>query len=508
MTDPQATFRSAVWNHAGKILEYILMYFTSVLVARGLGVQENGTFVGLFSVSQLLLVLTSFGLEVSLNKHIPQLTGELRRGYIRYLLQRVLAVRALVIIGVAGVLYGVMHFFAKLFPPLFSEFIWLLVAYTGVRSIVSLFAIVLTAELQTRATSLINVLTRALEVALIGLMAAGEMTTMNAFVVFLFTSTLQMAAYLVAARTRLFGKTVRLAVLPIVMFGGIYWTNTVVEYFLGRQGDVLFLTMLLPDSTQASLYDVAFAISQLASLSLTIGLGGITLATYARLALRETELLERFYDFMIRVKSLLSIPLYAFILFNAESVLFVLYSSRYLAAARIIQGIAAFRIVSRLFGGPENAEYLLSKSQVSRLVAIGLVAAVVNVGLDVLLIPGLAAVGAVVASGFGNLVANALGAWAVYSNSSVRMQWKFWLKVSMGTCVASLVCAMLIPPQSLALIAGQASVYILLTIALFIFVKPLTPGDREWLLRIDSRLALPLRYFVRQDQRISEIRVI
>ncbi|MBM2840588.1 MAG: hypothetical protein HW412_1116, partial [Bacteroidetes bacterium] len=46
MTDPQATFKSALWNHAGKVLEFVLMYFISVLIARGLGVAENGTFVG------------------------------------------------------------------------------------------------------------------------------------------------------------------------------------------------------------------------------------------------------------------------------------------------------------------------------------------------------------------------------------------------------------------------------------------------------------------------------
>ncbi len=46
MSEPQATFRSAVWNHAGRILEYVLMYVTSILIARGLGVQENGMVKG------------------------------------------------------------------------------------------------------------------------------------------------------------------------------------------------------------------------------------------------------------------------------------------------------------------------------------------------------------------------------------------------------------------------------------------------------------------------------
>jgi O-antigen/teichoic acid export membrane protein len=495
MIDPQATFRSALWNHAGRILEYILMYLTSVLIARGLGVLENGTFVGLFSASQLLLVLTSFGLEVSLNKHLPQIGGQSRDKCIRYVLRRMLLVRVLALLSFAVVLYVAKHFFSDYFPSLLSEYIWVLLVYTSVRSVVSLFAVVLTADLQTRATSGINVVTKVLEVVLIGLMVSSEMTTMKVFTIFLSTGTLQLSAYVVAAKFQLFGRIERQTVSSIIAFGGIYWINTVGEFFLGRQGDVLLLTLLLPNSTQASLYDVAFAVSQLASLSMTIGLGGITLATSAKLALRESELLERFYGFMIRMTSLLSIPLYAFILFNATSVLFVLYSSKYVAAAGLIQGIAAFRIAGRLFGGPENAEFLLSRSRVTKLVGIGVIGAFVNVGLDLVLIPRMNAMGAVVGSGCANLIVNLLGALAVYRSSSAKMQWQFWLKVVAVTGAASLVCNVVFTPQSPAMIVLQVLVYLVLSVSLLLLVKPLTIGDREWLSRIDNRLVTPFQHF-------------
>jgi hypothetical protein len=42
MADSHVTFKSAVWNHAGKVFEYLLMCLTSVLIPRGLGVHENG----------------------------------------------------------------------------------------------------------------------------------------------------------------------------------------------------------------------------------------------------------------------------------------------------------------------------------------------------------------------------------------------------------------------------------------------------------------------------------
>ncbi len=503
MFDARTTFRSAVWNHAGKILEYVLMYLTSVLIARGLGVQENGTFVGLFSISQLLLVLTSFGLEVSLNKHIPQITGNGKSEHIRYVLRQVFAARILSIVVVVLCLLAVLRSFPGLVPLGLNQFIWLLLAYTTIRSVVSLFIVVLTAELRTRLSSLINVLTRALEVMLIGSQVMGELTTSAVLAILLMTATLQLCAYMIVAKAEVFGKVAKTAILPVMIFGGIYWANNVVEYFLGRQGDVLLLTALLPDTTQASLYDVSFTVAQLASLSLTIGLGGITLATSARLALEGSGRLELFYGFMIRVTSLLTIPLYAFVLLNPKSVLSVMYSSKYLAGAGIIQGIAAFRIVSRLFGGPENAEFLLSRSMVSRLVGIGLVGAMINVGLDILLIPKLGALGAVVGSGLGNCTANALGAWAVCRISSARIQWQFWLKISFVACTISFTCSMLIPSSSYGLIGAQVMLFVILLPGAMFFLKPLTTTDGIWLSKVNSKLAAPLLYFVRTDTKLA-----
>lgn len=44
MPEHRATFESALWNHAGKVAEYALVYITSVVIARALGVERNGTF--------------------------------------------------------------------------------------------------------------------------------------------------------------------------------------------------------------------------------------------------------------------------------------------------------------------------------------------------------------------------------------------------------------------------------------------------------------------------------
>jgi O-antigen/teichoic acid export membrane protein len=497
MSEPRATFTSALWNHAGKLAEYVLMYSTSVLIARGLGVAGNGEFAGLISLAQFFMVAVSAGLEVSLNTHLPRMQGETRLMHIRTILRRIAGVRIGIVAGGAIFFLLLVAFWKDALPTAANTYFWLLASYAAVRSFVTLAGVVLTAELRTRTTAAINVGTRLVElVAVIVLIGTGA-TAPDLLRLFLLTAGVQCVAYLVFMRDMFFGKAEAFAVLPLISFGGIYWVNNVVDYFLGRQGDVLLLTALLPDASQASLYDVSFNIAQFASLSMTLGLGGITLATSARLAQRGPEFLDRFYGFMIRMKSLVSIPLYAFMLFNAHAILVLLYSDRFLAAGPIVQGIAAFRIVARLFGGPENAEYLLSTGRVLRLVSIGFVGALLNVAGNLLLIPHWGAMGAVLSSGVGNVTFSLLSALLVMSSSPVTLQGDFWLRIVIVTCGASAACAWIMPASNTLQVLLLGGCYVVLVLVACALVKPLTFSDREWLEKIDSRFGAMLSPFVR-----------
>jgi O-antigen/teichoic acid export membrane protein len=495
MSKAKLTFQSALWNHAGKVLEYLLMYLTSIVIARGLGVQENGRFVGLFSLSQLLLVLCSFGLETSLNKFIPQLTSRTLDAQTAFIVRRAILIRIAAFFGVAMLSYLAIHSLTIPFFSASSQALLLVFAFTGIRSLVPLFATALTAQLRTALTARINLVIRIIEIVVV--LASGQLTVENLFMLFAATSGLHVAAYAVFSRMNLLTGAAPVDMKPIVMFGGIYWLNTLVDFILGRQGDVLFLSNLLPDASQAGLYDVAYSIAQLASLAMTVGLSGVTFATFAKLAVSDQQTMDKFYAFSIRIISLLTIPAYAFLLFHTSDVLNVLYSSHYLAATTLVQGILAFRICARVFGGPENAEYLLSQGRVGTVVAFGAGAAAVNILLNIVLIPRLGGMGSVIASGVGNVLVNALAAFAVFRISSNKMQTLFWAKLTAISIGAAFVCARVIPSESAFGLIASACLYSALLMILLVVAKPLAPSDAEWLSRIDRRLSALLLRFTR-----------
>lgn len=494
MSRAQETFKSALWNHAGRTLEYAFMYFTSIVIARGLGVQGNGIYAALLAVAQLIIVLSSFGLEASLNKHIPQLPSNVVVGALRSIVRKTLALRLGLLALVGAILFGLSAVARGLLSGSVNDFLWLLIVYAAARSIVSLLAMVLTAQLKTATTAKIGLASRCVELAGALFLLGNGMTVNNVMVLLVSVNVMQVLALLGATSTSIVGHATRGVIAPILSFGGIFWINAIVDYFLGRSGDVLFLSILLPDQSSASLYDVSFSVAQLASLSLTVGLGGVGFATFARLAIENQQTMNSFYAFMVRVMTLLSVPMFSFLLFNAQSVITVLYSTNFLAASSALQGIVAFRIVARLFAGPENADYLLSKDKVGLIVLIGLAGAAVNVIGNLLLIPGLGIHGAVVASGLANLSVNVLGFTAVFHNSGLRLQVRYWMRCT-GACIVPAYVVSLLPSGTPVALCVQVVLFALLLAGMLAMLKPLHHIDMEWFSRADHRLRAVLQPF-------------
>jgi O-antigen/teichoic acid export membrane protein len=308
------------------------------------------------------------------------------------------------------------------------------------------------------------------------------------------TGTLQIICLLAFGQSTLVGRWKTIPLGPVLAFGTVFWINLAVEFFLGRFGDVFLLSVLLPERTFASLYDVASSLNQAALLAATAGFAGISFAKLARLAATQPESMNRFYITLVRAISFITIPLFAFLLFHGEGVVTVLYSSSFAGAASVLQILVLFRLCSRLFAGGENAEYLLSKGKVLPLVAIGLVAAFVNIGLDILLIPFYGAQGAAVATGIANLLVNAL-AWRLVRNAGgPKLQLLFWVRLTIISLVSSWIVALVF--GDMVFFAGCA--YVILGVVAAWLIRPLRPEDVDALASLHPAFARWAGPFVRQ----------
>jgi O-antigen/teichoic acid export membrane protein len=472
--------RSVLWNHAGRVGEFALTYLISVVVARQLGVVGNGVYATLLSLAQILLVTSSMGFEASLNKHIPQLDAEGGLAHTRHVLRGVLLTRFYVTLAVATLFSAIPHWFPNLFPPEIHGYLLWVILYAGARSFWPLLSMVVVAQFNTPLAARIGVFARGLELlGIILLGSSGQLTVASVLALLSGVGVLQTLAYMIFARHNIFGESVAASLKPVIAFGSIFWLNTIVDYFLGRQGDIFLLTTLLGEPVQASLYDVAYSLTQVAFLGATVGFAGVSFAAFARMALAGQTEMNRFYGALVRIVSLLSVPLYAFLVFNSPGVVSLVYSDDFLGAAPLVSGIALIRIVARLFAGGENAEYLLARGKVIPVVAVGVIAAAVNIGLDVSLIPGYGALGCVAATGIAAILANALGWVLVRRGGGPGLQIQTWSGLAFVSSAVSLTVSLWFPGDAPEITILAFVFHMGLTLLILTLTKPLRPGDLE-----------------------------
>jgi len=161
----------------------------------------------------------------------------------------------------------------------------------------------------------------------------------------------------------------------------------------------------------------------------------------------------------------------------------------------LLQGMVAFRIVARLFGGGENAEFLLAKGMVTQLVVISLIGSGVNVALNLILIPLWLGVGAVIAGGLGNLVANILAWRLVFSVSRARIQVGFWTKMVAVSVAASVAVSFAKIGEGAILLLIQSTIFLAVVIGLLAVVKPIGTNDTSWFAKVSIGLVRMLKPF-------------
>lgn len=483
--------RSAIWNHVGKVAEYALFYFSMIVVARGLGVEKNGHLAGLLSVVQLLIVLSSAGIEVSLNKYLPQAGGT--NAGTRYLVVRLLLVRLGLYAAVCGL---AMFVFPVVMPSRskdWADFLSLMIVLGLLRSAAPVLGMLLIARFRTPQAATVGVLARSAELS--ALFFVGSAITIPVVLVILVAgSAMQVAGYAITARAEWVGESRRISVVPVVTFGAVFWLNTIIDYFLGRQGDVMFLTFLRPESSSASLYDVAYSIVQVGTLALTAGFAGVSLAAMSQFAVNDRARMNALYGVVVRITSLLTIPVLAFLIVVAPELLRLLYSDKYAGAVDVLRIILGLRIASRLFATGENADYLLALGRVWRVVGIGMIAACATITMHFILIPRWGATGAAWAGGVGVLLANVLGGLSVHRLGGVPLQWRTWIRIMAATLVA-VVASLLIPHFAipfLHIVLSAVAFFIVFALLTAAF-RPLHREDMDTIRAVLRSLAGPLR---------------
>ena len=452
------------WNHAAKLTEYVLVYLFSVLVARGLGPDANGMFASLLSVSYLLIAFSSAGIEAALTRFIPNLIQNQSNGQLRYIVRRLLAVKIL-LLAIACTVVAIFwnplaHRFALEGSP--TEFVVFISVFVVVRGLGSLFGTLLLARFRTKELFFCTTVPLLLQIGAVLLLGPDILRLEDVIIVVLGGQTVTAISLFLLSRDDAGSPEEEISLRPVLTFSGLLWANVFVDYFLGKQGDVVFLAFFAIPKNQIGWYDISFTLSQIPSFGMAAGFMGVSLATFASSAGGKRMEFVETWTKLNRLITRMTLPLYCFGIMYAREIIHVCFSDAYLGAVPLMQVLFGARILTRFFGGGENTDALLALSKERLAVSIALAAGVVNVAGNCLLIPPLGAMGAAVSTGCVTIAVNAATAVALRQSVGAEIQGPNWIAMLIIGVVPPAVTSLLIPSHTFGSLLGTAFVCLVL----------------------------------------------
>jgi O-antigen/teichoic acid export membrane protein len=491
MSLAKSIVRGVIWNHAGRIVEYALMYIFSVLVARGLGAEQNGVYVTFYTLAQFLLLISSLGFETALTRWSAQhfQTEDMPR--LRYVLRRLFRWRLVVFLVVAFFCYffrfQILRFLSL--SPTAAGYFLLLILYAGLRCLVPLFMAFFVSRFNTRIVTVISVSARILEVIAVVYLLSHGYGLESIFLVIIGGAAYSVVASLILARKSYWGGVEREDPRPVITLGVTFWVNMIMAFVLEKQGDIFLLNNLLGDRREVSYYDVAFGLMQVVVYGFTIGFSGISLATFSRVASSNPDSLGQLWKFSVKVIALLVLPPLIFLAAHAKVIVPAIYSSQYASSIGLFQVLVLFQITARLFGSGTNADVLLAVNKPRVLVAFGVLAGGLNILLDILLIPHYRAYGAVIATGIANTTVVMMSALYIVRRFSVFVSVEFWLKIVAISAVSALVVRYVLHPETIVGVVFCALIYVAVWILLMYVFKLFSRDDIDYIKKFNFQLS-------------------
>jgi O-antigen/teichoic acid export membrane protein len=178
------------------------------------------------------------------------------------------------------------------------------------------------------------------------------------------------------------------------------WLTNLANAALLKQVIIWLLIFYAFDYTQIGFFNLAFQLGHSAGLLLVAGLTGVGMATMAAAYSGENRLwLAVSWRAVLKVQTLLALPLLLFSLLNAQSIVTLLFGRAYADVGPMLQVFLGFTIVTRVAGGGAHQAALFVLGRQRVVVYLQWTALALTAILGFVLIPLLGPAGALVAAG-------------------------------------------------------------------------------------------------------------
>jgi O-antigen/teichoic acid export membrane protein len=491
------TSKGFFWNQISKISDFGLIFLFSVVVARGLGSEQYGIYSIVISVCTAFLLFCSLGFNEAANNFIPKFLEENKKT--AYLLKKLIWIRSLITFILSLVLYFCSGVIANVINnPRSSEYLKLAILYVIFESLSTLLMYIFIGQLRTKLIFQVKFLARLLNVSLAYVFLRQGFGITGLIYMLSCTSFLSMMVYLFRLKANIFQSSEKFDLRPIYKFSKTLWLTGFINFVLNKQIDILLLSFFLIRTNEIGYYNIAFTLSVALSTLLLGGLEGITLSSLSEIeAKHDRKALELGWRIIIKIAVFLSVPITVFAIYFAKPIIAFFYSEAYLPAAILFQVFASYGLINRLLGGGTHVTVLYAVGRERLAFWLRLSAALLNLILDILLIPIFGVMGAIIATGSSCLIIMILELNIVKSYLQGKYPVMILNKIVLISLLSLGVVAF-IPIVNIYSLIMTGLVYGITGIGLLYLLKPLSSEEMQLLLRVDIKLYKIFVNFSRQ----------
>lgn len=487
---------SLYWNLIGKVFLAVVGFLISVVIARGLGKDNLGIYASLLTIPVVFRLFTSFGLETILNLKLPSLNIQKNgKRKIRFLIRRLFTIRAFTIIVATLILYFGSPLFARIMQkPVIVQYSLLLSFYFAVLVGISLISMIFRALLQLKAASILEGLNQVINLILILVFFYMGYKITGVIWAFIISTSITIIAFFFIGKDFFIGETDQIEMDECYHIGITSFLSAFFAFGFGNQIDIILLNYFGVTNSDIGVYYLSITLSAVLAFLIN-GIGSISQSAFSESYEKNRESgLASAWEGVIKICFFLTVPAYVFALTYADSIVLMLYGSQYDGAIILFRITILFAFVRMLFGAIlcDPIFYLLKRKTIY--LKIFLLGGLLNVLLDLLLIPWIGVVGAVIATSFSTVITGLFALVYLFKFINITIPVKFEIKI-LSICVLALIPTLMWGSDNLFLLIMKGLAYALFIVVFMVIIKPLNDGERNLLKEIDSRLYAVAKFF-------------
>lgn len=388
--------QSVSWVVLSKAAGFILYILTSILIVRGLGPEDYGRYGLCRNLAESLLIFCTLGLNNALTRFLPEIRVEQGRG-IRRFLGRVAALRLLAFVALALIISAVQPLIARAFSLELSRYLpWILGLILALNwkeylnnSLISLYYSKTVATLSFSQAVLwlsLCALVLYLGWSVEGVLASQVLSTLFCYSL----ASIYLYRQLHGDRARSHGVARR----RVAILAGAMFVNQMLIRFTMQYTEVFFIGYYY-SPTLVGFYDLAVTLPQTVITFIPWAIQSLFAAAFAEAYTKDKSSLFVLMRGMYQVLILASVPISAFGLLFSPMLIETVYGPAMATAGPLT---AAFFLIHLLpMVSIPLAMALMAREKVQRTIWLLVLDALVNLALDLYLIPRFALWGGVAA---------------------------------------------------------------------------------------------------------------